>query len=231
MKTIVLMGFSTAGKSSISRLLEENPKYNELIDFKDSDKYIASQFDPIKPNIYKIFLNLTKVSIQNNIIVIDRAEVFEYINKKAKEFLRKLLTINSTSKKCRIKAGCPFLNSDNNNEWSEFIKTAKPDYILLKITAQRAYKKLIERHISQSKNPEICNHPNFGSWDLGVTKAFDTNRFKLLREEDALNNIISLINSVEPAYIDYCKENIFNIENYSNYDAVKAKILKLFEIE
>lgn len=80
MRTIVLMGFSTAGKSSITRLIEQDKNYYSLIYFHDTDYYIAKEFNPNDPHIYHIFLQLTKND------KINRKEVFDFISAKEKEF-------------------------------------------------------------------------------------------------------------------------------------------------
>ncbi|MBU4445788.1 hypothetical protein KJ656_12005 [bacterium] len=225
MRTIVLMGFSTAGKSSITRLIEQDKNYNILIDCHDSDYYIAKEFNPIDPHIYHIFLQLTKND------KINRKEVFDFISAKEKEFFKKM--IDEKSLRHRLNAAGPFLHCQNEL-WANFIDKVKPDCVLLRITPFQIYFNLIERHYRHSKIKEVYNHPDFGAWDLGVTKAFDRNRYVLVREGDALFKITNLLNSVERDYFDYCKDNIFDSNQFDNFEdyklAVKSKILQLFQI-
>ncbi len=180
MQTIILIGFSTTGKSHFAkRLCEINPFE---INFQDSDKFAAKEYDN---HIYNIFMALGH----------DRA--IEYITKKEQEFIKNLA--NKEMLPTLVAAG-PFLVIRGG--WDNYCKVYNPYIIYLKKRPETVYADLISRKEKQKMELDISN-PNFGCWDEGVTTEKINGKYYDIDAEKALLNIKNLINSVDGIYKKY----------------------------
>lgn len=182
-KIIVLIGFSTAGKSYFSNAIEELDPFE--IKFQDSDKFVSKEF---KGHIYNIFMDL------------GRDAALKYIENKEIEFIRQLSDINDIPS---IVAAGPFLLTREG--WSSFYEEQKPYIIYLKKGSDSVLAGLLERKMKQKRKLDT-NSANFGSWDKDVTTKLIDGKYVDLSDQDSLININQLIKNVEPFYLRYMNE-------------------------
>jgi shikimate kinase len=175
--TVVLVGFSCSGKSS---LIDEVREWDDDVELLDSDKevakgYVAKGYDN-EGHIFQMFLDL------------DRLDALNVIKRREREFLDQLPT---TTTKPRLIAAGPALPS-RDPEWTNFKERVGPSFIYLEITPQQALERLRkrrERH--QATLPDdVVNHERFGSWDQHVTTELAPDgRWHEVDDAMALSNI------------------------------------------
>lgn len=182
-KTVVLIGFSTAGKSHYSDKIESLNPFE--ISFQDSDKFLSKEYGG---HIYNIFMSL------------GREEAIAYIEKKEKEFISHLSSSGSTP---TLVAAGPFLLIREG--WENYYRTHNPFVIHLNKKPESVFKGLIKRKIDQKNKLDISN-PNFGSWDKDVTTQEMNGKYVDNSDEDSLKNITRLIKDIEPYYAKYRHE-------------------------
>lgn len=202
MNTIVLLGFSTAGKSHFKEKIGEN---NPDISTADSDKFVAKEYG----NIYSIYNTL------------GYCEAINYITKKEEEFLSSI----NMADKLLIAAG-PFL-VNHKAAFNSFNEKFKPEYFYLKRSPENIYQDLIKRHERQKKDSHLFNNPNFACWDVGVTVEKVGDKIQLIDNKEAINNIIGLLKTVETDYMNFSKNNIIDADKLRTDDEFSANFYNL----
>src|SRR5438309_440172 len=115
MATVVLLGYSCAGKSTIVKeVLDRWPQVEGL----DSDAWVA---EPYGGHIYNVFFRLGRLAALHQIAHRER------------EFLDSLLPVETA----RLIAAGPSLPS-RENQWSAFVGRVQPEFIYLTLTAEEA---------------------------------------------------------------------------------------------
>lgn len=127
--SIVLLGFSTAGKSFYLDQIEK--EYGDEFSFFDSDKYVSSSYDE---HIFNIFMK------------IGRDTAIPYIENKEQEFLKFITDYNQ---KPHLIAAGPFLVIRQG--WDKFIEKKKPFVIHLEKNYKDIYQGLLQRKEKQKK--------------------------------------------------------------------------------
>ncbi len=192
MSTVILIGFSCAGKSTLRKGLTRWMRVQSIerkIEFVDTDDQIAGEEDAI----YRLFITRVR---KNG----DRTEAIQFIEDQENTFLR---TFTSASPDCIIAAG-PLLPL--RTEWPEFLKRTQAKCVWLTITPERAYKELRARQESLGNKmidgKKLSQHWQYGCWNDGVVTYFhDSNRrWQLYFEDECINYIRKLIDSWSEVY-------------------------------
>lgn len=171
MKCVVLLGFSTTGKSSILSHFRKEDAHH--VDTLDSDQQISQSDDG---HIYNVYLRYRNGSnTETAIRAIDRRE---------REFLR---TTRPTRMPLLLASG-PFLPL-REPEWSEFIAAVSPVFFYLQKNPEDVLNGLLERRKRQLAEPELSNRPGFGCWDQGVTTNYQDGQWVEISRARALENI------------------------------------------
>lgn len=200
-KTIVLLGFSTTGKSRILNDLKTKRLVN--VDFIDTDTEIAKNHDG---HIYNVFIDLFDSSDP-----IDRKKSLTYIENSEKRIIDNLCKYSTQN---RLIAPGPFLPFRQN--FQKFINFSHPEFIFLKTDAENVYNGLIKRHERQIKEG-LDKYPHFGCWDLDVTKGYQNGRYILLPKQIAINNIRLLLDSAQQFYKSLAVDNEFDSLELNKY--------------
>jgi shikimate kinase len=153
MGTVVLVGFSTAGKSTILRDFEKI--LSTLVEAFDSDKEISKDFGG---HIYLLFSKLIKGK--------DRKNALRCIKQRENA----ILSWFQPSTKPRLIAFGPSVPS--REEWNPFIERVRPIVFYLKLSeceVREGLRRRRKRHIKDG----LQSIPAFGSWDQGVTTKFN----------------------------------------------------------
>lgn len=170
-KCVVLLGFSTTGKSSI--LTDFTQQYSSLVECIDSDSEIA------KPNgghIYNIYFDyLEKHDTQKALQEIERRE-------------REFLTRTKPTDKPLLLASGPYLPT-RTPQWDHFVAQANPVFIYLQKSAEDVTNGLFERRRRQENHPTLFNRYGFGCWDQGVITNFENNTWNKLADDESLENV------------------------------------------
>ncbi|MFM9952190.1 MAG: hypothetical protein ACKV1O_29940 [Saprospiraceae bacterium] len=179
---VILIGFSTTGKSTIRRKINVPIGVESL----DSDEEISKDYNS---HIYNLF-----IENHNNEDPIKRTELMDKISHNEDLFIAYL---KETSKPYIAALG-PNIHTRSN--WNNYYVTQKPFTIFLKADVDTVYRGLIDREDKIiSKFP---NHPAFGNWNHGVIREYNpkTNRYERLSEEFSKRNIAKLIVVNEERY-------------------------------
>jgi shikimate kinase len=183
-KTVILIGFSTAGKSHYLRTI---CKLNPFpIYFLDSDKFASEEYGG---HIYNIFMEL------------GREKAIEFITSKEEECINHL---SSQLNMPTLVAAGPFLRIRKG--WKEYVASHKPHIIYLKKSPENIYIDLCKRKREQKDTLDF-NNPNFGSWDLDVTTQKINGTYQDISDDDSLKNINKLLSSVTSIYSEYGQES------------------------
>ncbi|MCG9880034.1 MAG: hypothetical protein MH472_05495 [Bacteroidia bacterium] len=186
-KIVILIGFSTAGKSHyLRKICEINPF---PIYFLDSDKFVSKDYGG---HIYNIFLEL------------GREDAIKYIEKKEEECIMHLSEIRVPT----LVAAGPFLLIRNG--WDKYFSNYRPQILYLKKPLENIFKDLWIRKENQKRTLDI-NNPNFGSWDLNVTTEFIDGMYQDISNFSARTNIQRHLSQIEQVYEKYAHE-IYNSE-------------------
>jgi hypothetical protein len=189
MKCVVLLGFSTTGKSQILKQFENYSK-DKLQRF-DSDQEISRDHDC---HIYNIYLSYSSST--------DTNDATDFIAARERSFLK---NIDRGLQTPLLLAAGPFLPS-RSVEWKEFIHDVNPACFYLKKEPELVLYGLLERHYRHRQAPEIAEHPRFGCWDESVTTELKDGKWVLLPLEAALRNVSELIANVENDYSPYISQ-------------------------
>jgi shikimate kinase len=194
-KCVVLLGFSTTGKSSALRELNA---WNLTI--LDSDSEISKEYGN---HIYNIFINKTNGS--------DRTEALRIIEEGESEFLRLAPAIIEQKNLNSIMAAGPALPS--RKEWAEFVRIMKADsdclFIYLEKSAEDVYEGLKTRRRNHLNEASINAHENFGCWDEDVITEKDGTSWKPILDDDrALENIRKNMSYLVDIYTRYADRTV-----------------------
>ena len=193
--TVVLLGFSTAGKSTIVGRFKD--KYGAKLDTLDTDDVIASSLarslDPTfsnKAHIYDVFFHFVKNG--------DTSKALEYIADEE----RRVLKTNAK------RQGVPLLVAPGPNtvfrdpEWSEFCKALTPTFVYLKLDKSEVYYGLHNRRQGYLNEPSLQQRKkDIGSWDQHVITEYRNRQWVELRKSVVLPKIAGHL----CRFIDRCK--------------------------
>ena len=179
MATVILIGFSTSGKSHY--LKQVDLKYPDKFSLLDSDEFISASH---AGHIYNIYLER------------GRQQAIEEIERRETEFIQMLPDIEEN---LLIAAG-PFIVIREG--WDEFVKENNPFIIFLDRKAEKIYESLNARRQQQKKELDTQN-PNFGSWDLDVLVKIENGAYLDLSKEKAIENIQMHLDKLLPIYKYY----------------------------
>jgi len=191
MGTVVLMGYSTSGKSTILRDMEKN--FGDCLQTIDTDDEVALDFDG---HIYNVYLRLTNVG--------NRQKALDHIKKKEEQLLANLYLTNTP----RLMAAGPALPS--RTEWNSFVKRVNPICFYLEITAREVYDGLRWRRCRHLELLKIRDDRNFGCWDEGTTTKYKNGRWVVVSEE-AIANIEREMEPLVSIYKTYCNDRKFSV--------------------
>lgn len=175
MATVVLLGFSTTGKSTILGDFA-NEFRDEDLQTIDTDKqivipeYAATEKDA---HIYLVFNKLVNGC--------DRKNAVEYIERREEEVLELLKPV----KHPRLIAAGPAVPS--RKEWKNFMQRVNPFCFYLEKTAEEVYQGLLKRREKFPK--EISERADFGSWDEDVITKCENGKWLLIPKSEAITNI------------------------------------------
>jgi len=178
--SVILLGFSTAGKSFYLNRIEK--EYPNEFSFLDSDKFVSSAHHG---HIFNIFME------------IGRDAAITYIENKEKEFIQ--FVTNYNGKPLLIAAG-PFLVIRDG--WDKLIANKNPFIIHLDKDPDNIYQGLLQRREKQKEILDISN-PNFGSWDKDVTTQINNGVYQDISTNAALENIKEHLIRINPIYQNY----------------------------
>lgn len=217
MNTVVLMGFSTSGKSTILKYFKDH--YRKKIQTLDTDKQIAKDHGG---HIYNVFFDKVK---GNN----DRKESLDFIEQREREILTSL---SSTANTARLIAAGPCLPCREKQRVT-FVEKVRPVCIHLELTADEVYKGLIDRrnrHIDKGLN----RHPYFGCWDYDVTTTYKNGKYVLLPKNIAINNINRHMKKPVEIYNKCCQERKYRARQLKKYSKLRDEffnqIIKYLDI-
>jgi len=180
MATVVLLGFSCAGKSSLAtEVCNRWPDVSKL----DSDAWIAKPYGE-PPHIYEMFFQL------------GRDQALHEIAHRERLFLDEL----NESDHPRLIAAGPALPS-RQPQWGHFVDRVRPRSVYLVQTPEEVLAGLRERRACHLRNAQIAAHPLFGSWDQEVTtQAVAGNGWEEVDDVTALTNIAREMGSLVSHY-------------------------------
>lgn len=213
--TVVLVGFSTAGKSHYLREICKH--HDSEFDFLDSDQFVSKNYGG---HIYNVFLEL------------GHEEAIKFIENKENEFIDTVLMNNQRP---QLIAAGPFLVQRTN--WPNFVKERKPYVIHINKIAEHIYDGLIKRKAEQKQNPQLdSSSPNFGCWDKDVTTEFNGRFYVDLSKSQAVENIQKLLDIINPKYIEYRNvkfesEKLNDKNNLASQELQKLIVTKLKEYQ
>jgi len=182
---VILIGFSTTGKSTIRRKINVPSGVESL----SSDEEISKDYSS---RIYKLFIENHNIEDP-----VDRINILNEISNNENLFIKYLMETT----KPYIAALGPNIHTRSN--WGEYYTNCKPFTIFLEADVDTVYNGLIHREeniISEFR--ELQNHPAFGNWNHGVIREYNpnTNRYERLPEAASKGNIASLIKVNEERY-------------------------------
>ena len=172
MTTVLLLGCSGAGKSTILREVERLVEAGEWpnVECLDSDREIAH---PDGGHIYNIHFQHGRLAATHVIATRERG------------FLQSLPRTNVP----RIIAAGPALVS-REPEFGEFAARVMPACIYLEQTPESVLEALKRRRERHAIEPEVAQHRWFGSWDAGIrTRRQNDGTFAVLPDSEAIVNV------------------------------------------
>lgn len=178
--SVILIGFSTAGKSFYLDRIEND--YGNEFSFFDSDKSVSSVYNG---HIFNIFME------------IGRDVAIPYIENKEKEFIK---FITNQNRSPQLIAAGPFLVIREG--WNKFIEKRNPFIIHLDKHPDEIYHSLLQRREKQKSILDISN-TNFGSWDKDVMTQINDGVYQDISKDSALNNIKGHLSRINPIYQKY----------------------------
>jgi hypothetical protein len=171
MKCVVLLGFSTTGKTSILRDFREC--HGDGLDTLDSDELISQ---PDGGHIYNVFLRFRKGS--------STAKAISIIEDREHEFLR---TAGPRAKPMLLASG-PFLPV-RQPEWSNFLTRVRPACFYLQKDPADVLDGLLKRRAKHMQNVKLASNIGFGCWDQDVTTEYRKGRWVELDRHRMLANV------------------------------------------
>jgi shikimate kinase len=164
---VLLIGFSTTGKSSMLKGLKT--EINSDIELLDSDYEISRLYNH---HIYGLFLDNHKKDDPEN-----RQEIMDEISSSEDFFLKHLMQLSKTY----IAALGP--NIHTRTSWENYYTKENHFIIFLKANVESVYKGLIRREDDLFN--AHGNSPAFGNWNQGVIRIYnpETERYERLSEK------------------------------------------------
>lgn len=207
-KTIILIGFSTTGKSSLIRKIKKVKGENSILTL-DTDEEISKSYGG---SISDIFYKFRR---DNALNIIKSAE---------NDFLRNYRP--SHSKPTIIAAG-PSIPC--REDYEGFIGRIQPEIIYLhKNSAEEIYKSFLERiETMKMKDKDKHNNPKFGIWDIGVMTDFQNGKIIQISKEKAIENIEKLLRQNEQYYTRYPSQKIATELVFEKDDELPLEIEKI----
>ena len=201
-RTVLLTGFSTAGKSTLLKQLKTE------VNTIDSDEQVARVLGC--DHIYDVFMEHgPKYAI-------------ELIEKAENEFLKSFSNQNEES---IIIAAGPFLML--RDEWDAFYKARSPFIVHLVIREDDVYEGLLRRRNDQKKQL-LQSNPHFGSWDNDVTTTLSEGIFVDLPKDKALENIRTHLKGVTAKYLQF-EDVQFDSMTLRNNDGLRDEATQLIK--
>jgi shikimate kinase len=198
MKQIILIGFSTTGKTTLARKIAKRFPNRSLY---DTDKVISEPFGGSVSDIYYAHPNVE-----------DTHRVISGEEKKT------LMRLKSEANNLIIAAGpgIPLHEED----FMAYVKSKSPIVVLLNQPAEKIYTALCER---RERYREDAKHsrPDFGIWDLGIMVERDGDTIFEIDKQKAIENISRALDERAVAYKKFatlsfdCAE-IFESEDLPN---------------
>jgi shikimate kinase len=175
MKCVVLLGFSTTGKSGAIKHFKQTV-FSESVIAIDSDEEVSKK-ENFK-HIYEVFRKHLDHSNKTTKPAIDVIEKHE----------KKFLQAQKLQGKPMLIAAGPFLPI-REPEWSDFITRIKPVFFYLQKNAEDVLRDLLKRRDRHGQISEIANDDSFGCWDQNVTTTLSNGRWVLVPPHEALQNV------------------------------------------
>ena len=184
MKTVVLVGFSCAGKTTVGKAV----KARWGVEVRESDVTIASpesqgEPHPGDPHVYKVFF------------AHGRERALELIEQREREFLREL----KPSSAAQLVVTGPAVPS-RIPDWEDMIARVRPEFVYLELTPDEALGGLFERRATHAAIPDVARHPLFGSWDEGVTTYHVDGAWRAYTPAEALVNVTEAMRQLRVMY-------------------------------
>ncbi len=188
MRQIILIGFSTTGKSTlINKIVNQFPQREK----HDTDIEIAKDFGGSIANIY--YSN----------------PVLEHTYKQIQSLEEKILqALKLRNDNLIIAAGpaIPFKES-----FSDYVINKNPHVVLLEKPASEIYKSLLDRRNDMKKNPKH-QRPDFGIWDINVMVNEDLVEYS---KEQAIQKIQLLLEERRDGYNKYATLKLNSIDIFN----------------
>lgn len=186
MTIVILVGCSTAGKSSAVRRFEAAfaSRYKTV----DTDFEVSREFSG---DLYNLYLSLTTAD--------DTTRAVRYHEQREREILRDLVVADS----CLVAAG-PLIPT-REPEWSKLLTARRPICFYLRMTDLEIYDGLQRRRKKQRRSG-LAEHPNFGCWDREITMTFDheTLRYTEIAKPEALTRLCHQMSELASRYEAAC---------------------------
>jgi len=171
-KCVLLLGYSTTGKSTI--LCDFREKYAEAIETVDSDSEISKEDGG---HIYNVFLRFVEGS--------DTGPALREIERRERQFLER---VGPNTRPLLIAAG-PCLPI-REPEWREFVQRVQPICFYLQKPPEKVLQGLRDRHAKHLRNEQLAGRPGFGCWDQDLTTECRNGRWVEVDDsERALQNV------------------------------------------
>lgn len=145
---VVLVGFSTAGKSSIVR---DAISRWEGLNTLDSDQEIARGYSA--GGVAHVFAIYSQLGREN---------ALKEISQRENHFLSRL---GKATEPLLVAAGPGTVIRD---QWAPFVERVSPTIVFIRQTAEQAYSGLRKRRAEHKSSP-VGYAPHFGCWDQGTT--------------------------------------------------------------
>jgi hypothetical protein len=204
-----LVGFSTSGKSTIVKRLEEKYAAQGLVAI-DTDKRVAMGYVDERDgdaHIYELFFQ--RLDGRNTKGALDYIEARQRVILNWIIYSARWTETGETSRDRgtpRLIAAGPFLPM--MPEWSDFVRRKPPTIFLLDLTSEEVYDGLMKRR-ERHEEMGISKRPGFGCWDEGVLTTHDNGQWVLLPKEVALEKIKTLLARAVMRYKQYCGDRVY----------------------
>ena len=176
MRQIILIGFSTTGKSTlINKIADKFPHRAKF----DTDKEISKDFCNSIANIYYAHENLSDT---HNLIREQESTVLNALTKAENNLI------------IAGGPGIPFSRAFPN-----YIEVKKPHVVLIERPVQEIYESLLDRRNKMKSKPEH-QRPDFGIWDLDLMVKMENGSLVDYSKDEAVAKITSVINQRHDDY-------------------------------
>lgn len=200
MNQIILIGFSTTGKSSLIKKIKEDLPACLRISF-DTDKAISKDFNG---------------SISNIFYQLGREKALSEISRRESQIIQEL-TYSQDNLIIAAGPGIPF-----HENFKNYLLIKKPHVILLENSPENIYENLKKRRKDLQKKLENPRS-DFGIWDIGVMT--DENNIEY-DKETAVTKIVNLLKQRDPVYKSFANF-IFNTSEVLSGSKIPQQILNI----